>query len=50
MLAKDDQILRYLISVGAEKDVVTSFDETAYNLANENELLKKAQISVDFLK
>lgn len=50
MSAKDADILHYLISVGAKKEAVTDFDETAYNLALENELLKKQNISVEFLK
>lgn len=50
MLAKNDEILRYLVSVGAKKDVETTFGETAYDLAGENELLKQANIPVDFLK
>ncbi|RZF57439.1 ankyrin repeat domain-containing protein [Sphingobacterium corticibacterium] len=50
MLAKDDTILRYLLSAGAKKDIGTSFGETAYDLAYENELLKQANISIDFLK
>jgi uncharacterized protein len=50
MLAKDDAVLKYLISLGAKKEVVTEFDETAYALAKENEYLAKNNISVDFLK
>ncbi|CAD0009127.1 ankyrin repeat domain-containing protein [Flavobacterium salmonis] len=50
MVAKDDTILKYLISVGAKKDVTTEFDETAYALAKENESLTKSNVSVEFLK
>jgi ankyrin repeat protein len=50
MMSKDESILQYLVSIGAKKDVKTKFDETAYDLAHENELLSKQKISVDFLK
>lgn len=50
MVAKDDAILKYLISIGAKNDIKTEFDETAYALAKENETLTKNNISVEFLK
>ena len=50
MISKDNSILEYLVSIGAKKDIKTSFDETAYDLASENELLTKSNVSVDFLK
>lgn len=50
MVAKDDTILKYLISIGAKNDVKTEFDETAYALAKENETLTKNNVSVEFLK
>jgi ankyrin repeat protein len=50
MLSKDDTILKYLLSIGAKKDVITEFDESAYALAKENESLTKNNISVEFLK
>jgi ankyrin repeat protein len=45
MNAKNIAILEYLLSIGANKNVRTTFDETVYNLASENELLKTDQIN-----
>lgn len=50
MVSKDDAILKYLLARGAKKDAVTGFEETAYDLASENELFTKNNISVNFLK
>lgn len=50
MIAKDDEMMKYLLSVGAKKDMVTSLKETAFDLASENESLSKNNISVNFLK
>ncbi|WP_125721841.1 ankyrin repeat domain-containing protein [Flavobacterium ustbae] len=50
MTSKDDAILKYLVSAGAKKDISTEFDETAYALAKENDLLTKNNVSVEFLK
>jgi ankyrin repeat protein len=50
MISKDDAMLTYLLSVGAKKDAVTNFDETAFDLASENESLTKNNISINFLK
>ncbi|MGV3559568.1 ankyrin repeat domain-containing protein [Larkinella arboricola] len=50
MVAKDDTMLKYLLSIGAKKDIPTSFKETAFDLASENESLAKSQVSVNFLK
>ncbi|MFD1139884.1 ankyrin repeat domain-containing protein [Larkinella insperata] len=50
MVAKDDTMLKYLLSIGAQKDIPTNFKETAFDLASENESLSKSQVSVNFLK
>jgi uncharacterized protein len=50
MIAKDDAILKYLLSIGAQKDIITDFDESTYALAKENETLTKKNVSIDFLK
>jgi len=50
MTAKDAELMKYLISVGAKKDVATDFKETPYDLATENEFLTKNKVSIDFLK
>ncbi|MBB6004369.1 ankyrin repeat domain-containing protein [Arcicella rosea] len=50
MIAKDDAILKYLLSIGAQKESVSNFKETAFDLASENETLAKNKISINFLK
>ena len=50
MVSKDDSILKYLLSIGAKKDIQTEFDESAYALAKENETLAKNNVSLEFLK
>ncbi len=50
MKAENADILKYLISVGAKKDAVTDFEETAFDLASENELLEQSKTPIDFLK
>lgn len=50
MVAKDDVILKYLLSLGADKAIATDFKETAYDMAKENEFLTNNKVSVDFLK
>lgn len=50
MLAKNDEILHFLLSIGANKELKTSFGESAYDIASENEVLKRDAISIDFLK
>lgn len=50
LVAKDDAVLKYLIDNGAKKDVLTEFDESAYDLAKENETLLENNVSLEFLK
>lgn len=50
MKAKDADILKFLIEQGADVKATTDFDESVYDLASENELLKKNNVSIDFLK
>lgn len=50
MTAKDDSVLKYLVAIGAKKDTVTEFKETAFDLAKENEFLSKNKVSIEFLK
>ena len=33
MISKDDAILKYLISIGAKKDIKTEFDESAFDFS-----------------
>jgi len=49
LIAKDDVLMKYLISIGAKKDIVTNFKERAFDLASENESLSKNKVSVTFL-
>ena len=48
MKAKNTEIIKYLLSIGADKTIKTDFDESLFDLASENELLKKKNIH--FLK
>ena len=49
MKSNDTDILKYLIANGADVNSTTEFGETAYELAQENELLAKNNVSLDFL-
>lgn len=48
LTAKDTNLLKALIEMGADKNLKTEFEENAYDLASENELLDDDEI--EFLK
>ncbi len=50
MKAENDEMMKFLISIGADKNAKTEFEETAYDLASENEMLQKENIELKFLK
>jgi len=50
MQANNTDVINYLLSIGANKLITTDFDETVYDLAKENEVLKKQHININFLK
>ncbi|GGG39162.1 hypothetical protein GCM10011344_45060 [Dokdonia pacifica] len=50
MKAENDEILKCLLSLGADKTIKTDFDETVLDLASENELLQQQQTPLNFLK
>jgi ankyrin repeat protein len=50
MKAEDDSIIKYLISKGADSKLKTDFEESVFDLASENELLKTNNTSLNFLK
>lgn len=50
MKAKDDTILKWLLSNGADKGALTDFGESAFELASENELLAKTGTGLKFLE
>ncbi len=50
MKAADKELLILLIEHGADKTILTDFDESVFDLASENELLKEAGVNIEFLK
>ncbi|MFK7050343.1 ankyrin repeat domain-containing protein [Flavobacterium columnare] len=50
MVAKDENIINYLLTQGADKNIKTDLEESVYSLARENEVLAKKQINLEFLK
>lgn len=50
MKSKDEQLLKLLIQHGADLAILTDFEESAFDLANENELLEKNEVDLNFLR
>ncbi|MEM9528227.1 MAG: ankyrin repeat domain-containing protein [Bacteroidota bacterium] len=50
MKAQDEQILKMLIKRGADPKILTDFEESAFDLATENELLDPEAVDLNFLK
>ncbi|MFD2551382.1 ankyrin repeat domain-containing protein [Bizionia sediminis] len=50
MRSKNTDILKYLIAEGADTSLTTAFQETAFQLAQENELLTSTNADILFLK
>jgi len=50
MKSKDEKLLKLLLKNGADLNIATDFDESVYDLAEENELLAKNGLDIDFLK
>ncbi|WP_372472905.1 ankyrin repeat domain-containing protein [Capnocytophaga sp. ARDL2] len=49
-MTKNVEVLKYLVSIGSNKKIKTEMDETAYDLAMENELLQAQKADLSFLK
>ena len=50
MKGKDETMLKWLLANGADKGILTDFEESAFDLATENELLAKNGTELQFLK
>ncbi len=50
MKATSQDVLKYLLSIKADKTIKTDFEESVYDLAKENELLNDNHIDINFLK
>lgn len=50
MKSKNDAMLKFLMSKGADKTIKTEFEETVLELALENELLQKQNVNLNFLQ
>jgi ankyrin repeat protein len=50
MKGENLEMIKLLLAAGADKTIKTQFDETAFDLASENEMFKKAKLDITILK
>ncbi|MEM8886823.1 MAG: ankyrin repeat domain-containing protein [Bacteroidota bacterium] len=50
MTSTDGDLISILLDAGADKNILTEFEESAYELATENEMLDKNEVSLSSLK
>ncbi|MEM6642826.1 MAG: ankyrin repeat domain-containing protein [Bacteroidota bacterium] len=50
MQADDEEILKYLVASGADRNLTTEFDESAFDLAGANEVLNDNNTDLNFLR
>ncbi|MEM6806134.1 MAG: ankyrin repeat domain-containing protein [Bacteroidota bacterium] len=50
MTATDGDLINILLKAGADKRILTEMEESAYELAAENEMLDKNEVNLSFLK
>ena len=50
MKARNKELISVLLNNGTEKNTLTEFDESPYDLGLQNELLNKGNIDFSFLK
>jgi ankyrin repeat protein len=50
MKATDNKIINMLLIAGADKNVLTDYEESTYHLANENEILMANEIDISQLQ
>ena len=50
MQSSDESLIIALVENGASKEILTEFEESAYDLALQNEQLAEKKVNISFLK